>query len=114
MRRGPETLEAHSSSFLLGDLSVECAVPTELDTVISQNNERGKRQRETQRKTWKQIVCEAGEILEAGREASGQGTSGQGDLTDHEGERNSQGKEGHKERENESKGLMGSMRHESR
>lgn len=68
---------------------MECAVPTELDTVISQNNERGKRQRETQRKTWKQIVCEAGEILEARREASGQGTSGQGALTGREGERNS-------------------------
>lgn len=87
---------------------------TELDTVMSQNNERGKRQRETQRETWKQIVCEAGEVSEARREAGGQGTSGQGALTDHEGERNSQGEEGCKERENESKRLKGSMRHESR
>lgn len=42
-------LEARSSLLLLGNLSVERAVPAELDTVMCQNNERRQRQREMQR-----------------------------------------------------------------
>lgn len=63
---------------LLSNLSVERVVPAELETVMSQNNERGKKE-DKERPTGKQIVREAGESSEARREAGGLGTGRQED-----------------------------------